>query len=109
MFKLYGEIAGWKMLDLSADEFDIIATMGEYLQENENIRFLIIKSTDIGDEPYKSIRSMQQYIEYSQEYYERTKLENKNIMELKKEMMDIVYEKPKTKKIGETKLGKIGR
>lgn len=98
MFKLYGEIAGWKLLDLGSDEFDMIATIGEYLQENENTRFLIIKSTDDGDEPYKSIRSMEQYIEYSQEYYERIKLENKNAMELKKEMMDIVYGKTKTKR-----------
>ena len=58
------------MLDLSGDEFDIIATMGEYLQENENTQFLIIKSTETTDEPYKSIRSMEQYMEYSREYYE---------------------------------------
>ena len=98
MFRLYGEIAGWKLLDLSADEFDMIATMGEYLQENENTRFLIIKSTEIGDEPYKSIRSMEQYMEYSKDFYERKKIENKTAMELKKEMMNIVYDEPKTKK-----------
>lgn len=90
MFRLYGNIAGWKMLDLSADEFDIIATMGEYLQENENTQFLIIKSTETTDEPYKSIRSMEQYMEYSREYYERIKLQNKTCMELKKEMFDIM-------------------
>lgn len=98
MFRLYGNIAGWKMLDLSGDEFDIIATMGEYLQENENTQFLIIKSTETTDEPYKSIRSMEQYMEYSREYYERIKLQNKTCMELKQEMFDIMDgKKPKTR------------
>lgn len=98
MFRLYGNIAGWKMLDLSADEFDIIATMGEYLQENENTQFLIIKSTENTDEPYKSIRSMEQYMDYAHEYYERIKLQNKTCMELKQEMFDIMdNNKPKTR------------
>lgn len=98
MFRLYGNIAGWKMLDLSGDEFDIIATMGEYLQENENICFLIIKQDQYGDEPYKSIRSVEQYMDYAHEYYERIKLQNKTCMELKKEMFDIMdNNKPKTR------------
>lgn len=97
-FRLYGNIAGWKLLDLGADEFDLITTMEEYMQKDENIYFLIIKEDQDGDEPYKSIRSRKQLDEYEQEFYERKNLENKTIMELKKEMFELRDGKsPKTR------------
>ena len=97
MFRLYGNIAGWKLLDLGADEFDMIATMGEYLQKDENICFLLIKSNENSDEPYKSVHGKKEYDTYSQEYFERLKLQNKTIMELKREMLMGEEEHEKTK------------
>ena len=96
MFRLYGNIAGWKLLDLGAEEFDMMATMEEYLQNDENICFLLIKTNEYGDEPYKSVHGREEYVKYLDDFYKRT-MKDKKIMELRKEMMDIVYEEPKTK------------
>lgn len=97
MFRLYGNIAGWKLLDLGAEEFDMMTTMEEYLQKDENTCFLLIKTNEYGDEPYKSVHGREDYLQYVKEYYSRI-MKNKSCMELKKEMMDIVYEEPKVKK-----------
>lgn len=96
MFRLYGNIAGWKLLDLGSEEFDMMATMEEYLQKDENICFIMIKTDENGDEPYKSIFGRESYVKYLDEYYKRT-MKDKKIMELRKEMMDIVYNEPKSK------------
>ena len=96
MFRLYGNIAGWKLLDLGAEEFDMMATMEEYLQQNENTCFMMIKTDEYGDEPYKSVYGREGYVKYLDEYYKRT-MKDKKIMELKKEMMDIVYNEPEPK------------
>ena len=81
------------------DEFDIIATMGEWLKKDENMEFLIVHYDKITTEPsWRTIKGKEEYSAYSKEYYDRI-MKNKTCVELKKEMMDIVYgEKPKTKK-----------
>ena len=93
MFRLYGNIAGWKMLDLGAEEFDMMATMEEYLQKDEKTCFMLIKTDEYGDEPYRTVHGREDYVKYLDDYYRRT-MKNKKIMDLRKEMMDIVYEDP---------------
>lgn len=95
MYKLYGEIAGWKMLDISSNEGDILQTIGEYLSDSENMHFLIVKNENDTDEPYKAIRSIDDYVHYLGEYNRR--LKEMSCIELREEMMDIVYDKPKVK------------
>lgn len=87
MYKLYGEIAGWKMLDISANEGDMLITMDEYLKDNEKIHFLIIKHENNTDEPYKSIRSMEDYVSYLEEYNKRTQLMNMSCVDLKRDIV----------------------
>ena len=100
MFRLYGNIAGWKLLDLGAEEFDMMATMEEYLQMNENACFMIIKTDEYGDEPYKSIHGREDYVKYLDEYYKKLS-KNKTCVELKREILDMQgVETPKVKKRG---------
>lgn len=97
MFKLYANIGNWKLLDVSAIEGDIIDTIGEYIEENTHLKFLIMLSTEEGDDFYRSITSVDDYFRYQEEYNKRIKSEN--IMELKQDMMNSIYgEEPKVKK-----------
>ena len=73
MYKLYGDVAGWKELDRSNEEKEIIDTMDEYVSNKSTISFLIIEHSDYGDIPYKSIQSEEEYNEYKQEFYGKTK------------------------------------
>ena len=81
------------------DEFDILATMGEWLQKDNEMEFLVVHYDKVTDEPdWKTIKGREDYLLYLKDYYHRM-MQNKTCVELKKEMMDIVYgEEPKTKK-----------
>ena len=98
MYKLYTGKGTRTCLDIG-DEFDMIATMGDYLQKDEEMQFLLVHYDEVTTEPdWRTIRGMKDYLEYTKEYYNKL-LKNKSCMELKKEMMDIIYEKPKTKRL----------
>lgn len=100
MFKLY-EMYTRKFLDQSEREGDIIDTIGEYVKEYQDMKFMIIRIDEIDGEEtygfYKSIKGISGYIDYVEEYNKRIKEEN--IMELKQDMMNSIYgEEPKVKK-----------
>ena len=94
MFRLYGEIAGRKLLDKSNDEKDIIETITEYISQDSELRFLIIKETSEGDEIYRSIRSFQSYLDYLEEY----NLRQESIIQLKEEILDLAGQESSRKR-----------
>lgn len=71
MYKLYGNIEGWKELDQSNDEMDLVDTMGYYISNNCEINFIIKKETKDTDIIYKTIKTNKEYILYLQEVVER--------------------------------------
>lgn len=68
MFRLYGDIKGWKLIKLSEDEFEIIDILGEYIKKYKQINYIIIKNEDGSDFTYKVIYRKEQYYEYLYEY-----------------------------------------
>jgi len=98
MFYLYTGKGTRTCLDVG-DEFDIIATMGEYLQKDKNMWFKIVHYDEITTEPNSiTIHSEEEYLMYTQSYYNKL-LGEKTCVELKKEILDIKgVEAPKTKR-----------
>lgn len=68
MYKLYGNIAGWKLIDISKDEKDIIDTLTLYVENNHTMDYMIIKQLRDRDELYKCILNEQDYRNYLEEY-----------------------------------------
>lgn len=81
-YKLYGYIAGWKLLDVSNREKDLINTMEDYIYGCPTAYFIIIKR-DVKqnmDIPYRNIMNRDDFIEYKQEVlntYQLTKKKKK--------------------------------
>lgn len=75
------------MLDISSNEEDMLTTMEEYLKDNEDIHFLIIKQENNTDEPYKSIRSIEDYTNYLEEYNHRLEIMNMSCVDLKRDIV----------------------
>jgi len=74
MYRLYGNINGWKLLEVVEDnELELIRTMLEYVKNYMRAEFIIIKHENNMDIPYKSIQTEQELIEYIEEYEERNK------------------------------------
>lgn len=72
MFRLYGNISGWKLLEVVEDnELELIRTMLEYLKNYMRAEFIIIKQEQDMDIPYRSIQSELELAEYIEEYEER--------------------------------------
>lgn len=85
MYKLYIDKGTRKMIDVSESEQDIIDTMGEYLRDDENSRFLIIENTKEGDWIKDRVIGWIEYSIYVQQYNE--KLKNMSCVELKSEIV----------------------
>lgn len=95
MFKLYIDKGIRKMIDVSESEQDIIDTMGDYLREDENSRFLIIENNKNGDNIKGMVIGWLQYADYVEAYNDR--LKNETCSELKKEITKDVKIKRLTK------------
>ena len=79
MYRLYGNINGWKLLEVVEDnELELIRTMLEYVKNYMRAEFIIVKHENDMDIPYKSIQTEQELIEYIEEYEEREKNVNKS-------------------------------
>lgn len=77
MYRLYGNISGWKLLEVVEDnELELIKTMLEYVKNYMRAEFIIIKREEDMDVPYRSIQSENELIEYIEEYEEREKEKN---------------------------------
>jgi len=97
MFKLYIDKGTRKMIDVSESEQDIIDTMGEYIRNDLEARFLIIESRPDGDDIRGFIRNPEEYVAYAEHYNEM--LKRKSCVELKRDIVKNV----KVKKIGSRK------
>lgn len=93
MYKLYSNNNVRTIIDVSENEQDIIDTIGEYIKNDPNSRFIIIYSQKYGDCIHAIINKQEDYIEYLKNYRER--LKNMSCVDLKKE---IVYRKSSRKK-----------
>lgn len=93
MFKLYIDKGTRKMIDISQSEQDIIDTMGDYLREDENARFLIIESNKDGDWVKDRVIGWIEYATYVEEYNKQ--LKEKSCVELKTEIVKNVKVKRK--------------
>lgn len=88
MYKLYGNVAGWKLLDNSKREKDIADTMISYANTFELYDYLITKAkgegSDYKEAPYKRIIGKKQFTNYLEKIKEQQEIENMSCIELKK-------------------------
>jgi len=69
MYILYGNIAGWKEIDRSEDELDIIDTLEKYIRYNNNnekhgIDYFVVLSDSKKDSVIAVIKNIDNYIDY---------------------------------------------
>lgn len=67
MYILYGNVAGWKELDKSSDEMDIVDSIGYYISNGSEINFIVKKQLKDTDIIHKTIKTNKEYILYLQE------------------------------------------
>ena len=72
MFHLYGNIAGWKELDVSKDEIDIINSIERFKNGNIKSDFLVIDRHPFIDLVHKCIQSDKDFEDYKKEYKQKT-------------------------------------
>lgn len=82
MFRLYGNIEGWKFIRSHEDEFKIISTLGNYIKKYDEVHYIIIKNENNGDIPHRLILTKQDYYNYLEDYKDEVK--NKYIVKSKK-------------------------
>ena len=89
MYKLYGNVAGWKKLDIATDERQIVSTMIDYSNKFNFYDYMIIQREQETDMIYKRIRSQEEFSSYLVEYQHRIKpLEDMSCVSLKKYILD---------------------
>ena len=80
MYKLYASIGHWTEIDRSNEEKDIIDTIGDYLHDDEELRFMVIQRENNTDNCVRNIENMQDYVNYLSDY----KARQETCVELKK-------------------------
>lgn len=91
MYKLYANVAGWKKVDISLDEKDIVDTMIKGYEKFKIFDYMIIKRENETDEVYKRTRTEEDFKEYLQDFKERTKpipLDDMSCVELKRYILN---------------------
>lgn len=71
IYKLYTYEKGLKLIDATSEETDLIDTMSDYIKANNNISFVIKISENKVNMVYKTINSIQQYVDYLEELKEK--------------------------------------
>lgn len=74
MYRLYGYLGTMTLLDISPNESDIIETIDNNIAMNDVIYFQIIKHENDTDEFYRAIHNFDDYLNYLEDYRERTKI-----------------------------------
>ena len=74
MFYLYGNLAGWKELDKSKDEIDIINSIEIYKKGNTHSDFLVIDRHPYMDLVHRCIQSDKDFEEYKAEFNQKQKV-----------------------------------
>ena len=95
-FRAYTMKHGYNHIKTDKSEYVVCIAIGEILKQDPEERILIVRNKNKGDETYKSIEGKEEYEKYRSEVESR-RLSELSVMELRKEMMDIVYDKPKVK------------
>lgn len=89
MFKLYGNVAGWKKIDIATDERQIISTMIDFSNKYNFYDYMIIQREQETDMIYKRIRNQEEFSSYMVEYKHRIKpLEDMPCVDLKRFILD---------------------
>lgn len=90
MYKLYGNVAGWKKIDIATDERQIIDTMIDFSNKFNFYDYMIIQREQETDMIYKRIRNQEEFSSYLVEYKHRTlkPLEDMSCVSLKKYILD---------------------
>ena len=73
MYKLYLNEGVRTLIDVSPNEQDIIDTMGDYIKENPEDRFIVIFSQEYGDCIYGVINGYKDYKDCLERYKEKQK------------------------------------
>lgn len=73
MYKLYGSLGTWKILDKTNEEKEVIDTISDYINDTPEMQFMIIQEIDNTDIPYKKIRNIYDFALYVEEYNTRIK------------------------------------
>ena len=93
MFKLYINMGVPKLIDASENEQDIIDTMGWYIKDNPETRFIVRELNEKEGDWSRSIHNILDYALYVEEY--NTKLKNMSCVELKSNIVKDVKVKRK--------------
>jgi len=80
MYKVYTRKDTPTLIDVTNNEMEVVETMGDYLSEDPEQRFTVIKRENGTDDPYISIFNMNDYLDYK----ESVELKQKSCVELKK-------------------------
>ena len=85
MFKLYGNVAGWKKIDIALDERQIVGTMIDFSNKFNFYDYMIIQRENDTDDIYKRIRNQEEFGAYLAEYKHRIKpLDDMSCVDLKR-------------------------
>lgn len=71
MYRLYGSLGTWKLLDKTNEESEVIGTISDYVNDTPEMQFMIIQEIDNTDIPYRKIRNIFEYALYVEEYNSR--------------------------------------
>lgn len=85
MYRLYANVAGWKKLDISLDEKDIVDTMMAGYSKHKIYDYMIIKNENDCDFVYKRTRNEMELKQYIQEFTDRIQpLDDMSCVDLKR-------------------------
>lgn len=89
MYKLYGNVAGWKKLDIATDERQIVSTMIDYSNKFNFYDYMVIKRENNTDDIFLRVRNQEEFSSYMNEYKLRIKpLEDMPCVDLKRFILD---------------------
>lgn len=71
MYRVYGNVAGWKELDRSNEEIDIVDTIGRHIDAHSEINYVVVDDSQGYDDTIKTIHTKRQYIDYLNEVKDR--------------------------------------
>lgn len=89
MYKLYGNVAGWKKISIAVDKQDIIKDMQDFSKAFNFYDFMIIKREHDTDTIDLRLYNQEQYMAYMEMVEsEKKPLEDMSCVDLKKYILD---------------------
>lgn len=84
MYRLYGNIAGWKLIDRCFNEEQLINDMIDFSNKYNFYDYLIIEHLDNTDYPYKRIFNKEEFEQMLYEYKTTKDIPDISAVELKR-------------------------